>query len=282
MTRSGNDREDCGDSECSSSRSHKVAKRKRKRASREGSKESTQKVRQHASKSRKKRREEKEKGSRRCEESDTLASSSSPCVTKGGGKTLIREKPLNGLTVAVSTLDIRGSRHTSDLDSYRHVTSECLSAGASVTSQVHKRVYAVICNKSAVSQLTQRVRKALKRNILLIDTRWLRECVERGERVDHDAFLLNEMAEEAVRNRHSCVVSNGVDVDNENTIKGDGYQGIVDNEKEFCIKDCAGWTEPKNLDCCCVCHENGNLNCEWCTSCNVTLARKKNETSSAT
>lgn len=202
---------------------------------------------------------------------EAVALSSSSSGSTEANNTLSRKKPLNGLTVAVSTLEVRGSRHTSDSDSYKHVTSECVTAGASVTGQVHKRVFAVICNRSAIGKLTQRVRKALKRNILLLDASWVRECVERGERVDHRSFALNELAEEAMRNKGSCVAERAIDGDESRNIILENDEATQD------ISKFAGWTEPKDLDCCCVCHENGNLDCEWCTGCNVTLARRNSE-----
>ena len=38
----------------------------------------------------------------------------------------------------------------------------------------------------------------------------------------------------------------------------------------------SGWSEAVELDCCCVCHENGDLECPWCTGeteCNLTKKR---------
>lgn len=29
----------------------------------------------------------------------------------------------------------------------------------------------------------------------------------------------------------------------------------------------SGWTSPVDVGCCCVCHENGDADCEWCTDC---------------
>eukprot|EP00559_Dactyliosolen_fragilissimus_P003071 CAMPEP_0184865032 /NCGR_PEP_ID=MMETSP0580-20130426/16720_1 /TAXON_ID=1118495 /ORGANISM="Dactyliosolen fragilissimus" /LENGTH=287 /DNA_ID=CAMNT_0027364039 /DNA_START=12 /DNA_END=876 /DNA_ORIENTATION=+ len=111
-------------------------------------------------------------------------------------------KPLNGLTLAISTLDVVGKKHTNVDSSYRSVTDECVSLGASVTGQVHKRIFAVICNQSALNQLTQRVRKAVKKSHLLVDVEWIRECKNMGYRVNHDTYILNEKAKSIMKERN--------------------------------------------------------------------------------
>jgi len=43
---------------------------------------------------------------------------------------------------------------------------------------------------------------------------------------------------------------------------------LHDSFNEIIPNDDAGWTEPKELGCCCLCHENGTTkDCEWCTDC---------------
>ena len=129
-----------------------------------------------------------------------------------------------------------------------------------MTGQVHKKVFAVICNRSAVTQLTQRVRKAIKKGFVhLIDVEWIKQCKLEGQCVKHEEFLLTEDAKNFIEKR--AKIMKAIEANNE----PDSSQ--VDED--------VGWTEPTSLDCCCVCHEDGRDDCEWCVDCNVTLRAKK-------
>ena len=177
-------------------------------------------------------------------------------------------KPLNGLIVAVSTLDVKGERHSESDSSYRTVREECIGLGASVTAQVHKRVFAVICNRSAVRNMTQRVRKALKRKtVLLIDFEWIRECKLQASRVSYDKYNLYDMAQKIVE--ESQVSRNLAKVKSESDVN----VSSLDSD-EAILRISSGWTEPVSLSCCCVCHETDRDDCKWCVSCPVTLSKK--------
>ena len=112
-----------------------------------------------------------------------------------------------------------------------------------------------------MNNLTQRVRQALKRNVDIVDVDWIKQCVENGSRADADEYLRNDVARELMtvkeKEKQAFVTNNG------------GYESDVPDE------NAAGWSEPIQLDCCCVCHENGDDNCPWCTDCNL---NKKNKT----
>ena len=90
-------------------------------------------------------------------------------------------------------MDVKGKQHESDSSSYKAVVSLCKSLGASISGQVHQRVYAVICNRSAVSQRTQRIRKAQKKRVLLLDVEWVRQCKLQRKRIKTDPYLLDTM-----------------------------------------------------------------------------------------
>ena len=80
------------------------------------------------------------------------------------------------------------------------------------------------------------------------------------------AFGENELGEEVrkkVLEKENEREEGRVDKENEETEDGK----VVDPD--------AGWSEPISLDCCCVCHETGRTDCEWCLDCNVTRDRKK-------
>uniref|UniRef100_A0A7S2A9W8 BRCT domain-containing protein n=1 Tax=Trieres chinensis TaxID=1514140 RepID=A0A7S2A9W8_TRICV len=180
-------------------------------------------------------------------------------------KRWLNAAPLNGLTLAVSTLGTIGEKHSNKSSSYRSIAAECISMGAVVTGQVHKKVFGVICNSSAVAQLTQRVRKALKKGVWIIDVSWLRECAKAGERVDFRPYLLEDIANETLQAKKNGAERSSTEIEISSEIV----------QSDEALTAVTGWSEPVNLDCCCVCHENGVLDCKWCLSCNITLARRE-------
>ena len=116
-----------------------------------------------------------------------------------------------------------------------------------------------------MNQLTQRVRKAIKKkHSLLIDVEWIRECKLQQCRVDHNQYLLTELAEEIMdsRSNNGSKSKSSVDVE------------IVDCCDDDELQPDKGWSEPVSLDCCCVCHDDNRDDCKWCIDCNVTLAKK--------
>lgn len=159
---------------------------------------------------------------------------------------------LKGMIVAVSTLDVKGESHSNSESSYKAIADCCRKLGASVTGQLHRRVSYLICNETAVNNVTQRVRKAVKKKVPLVDVAWIRKCQENQELVDLDPYRLDDLAIEVVESRRKEVT----DVFEE--------EGEVGGDEVLPDK---GWTEPVSYGCCCVCHENGDVNCPWCPDC---------------
>lgn len=194
-----------------------------------------------------------------------------------------KSNPLNGLILAISTLeskakasDSKDGTTTSENTSYKDVSSLCESLGASTTAQVHNRVFAVICNKSTVSQSTQRVRKALKKHILIIDVEWVFRCKREGVRVDHQEYSLTTLAKEVVEKRQQVAMEASQE---ENNFKCVDVQD--ESDEEALMKTDVGWSEPVCLDCCCVCHDDDRDDCKWCygdTKCNVVLMKLSKRT----
>lgn len=163
--------------------------------------------------------------------------------------------PLNGMIVAVSTLDIKGQSHEDSQSSYKAVSNQCQELGATITGQLHRRVSCLVCNEAAVRNATQRVRKAIKKKVPLVDVAWVRECREKGELVDMESFRLDDQAAKVIESRkvtasEKAVTTTDDDVNTE-------LSGVPDS----------AWTQPTSLGCCCVCHENGDKDCPWCEDC---------------
>ena len=214
---------------------HKVAKKKRKRG---------------------KKNEANRKGG------DVSASSKHARVT---GKKCI----LNGLTLSVTTLDKKREDTSTSTDaqqqqqlSWKNTIDKCKQYGANITSQVHKRVHALIVSDAAVRNATQRVRKAIKLGIPIVDILWIEACIKDGSRVDWTEYLRNGEANEAAESKKRSVGGDGCDVK---------FDISTDDANAT-----SGWSEPVELDCCCVCHENVDMKCPWCTGeteCNLTKKR---------
>eukprot|EP00581_Thalassiosira_minuscula_P012174 CAMPEP_0183714938 /NCGR_PEP_ID=MMETSP0737-20130205/9344_1 /TAXON_ID=385413 /ORGANISM="Thalassiosira miniscula, Strain CCMP1093" /LENGTH=281 /DNA_ID=CAMNT_0025943977 /DNA_START=189 /DNA_END=1034 /DNA_ORIENTATION=+ len=187
-------------------------------------------------------------------------------------------KLFNGLIVAISTLESK-QQSTSDGDdpyhNYKTLKEALQTLGATISPQVHKRVHYLISTDAAVQNLTQRVRQALKRNVDIVDVSWVKECKEQKTRVDADNYLCNELAKCLMVEKEKEKKEKASDKNIEsNSAEINGNNNKL-NEEDECIPvdDYAGWSTPVELDCCCVCHENGDDNCPWCPDCNLTKAR---------
>lgn len=163
------------------------------------------------------------------------------------------QAPLKGMIVAVSTLDVKGKSHANSQTSYKAVAELCQQLGASVTGQLHRRVSCLVCNETAVSNATQRVRKAVKKKVPIVDVAWLTKCQEKDERVNLEPYRLDDLAVQVLESRINEVAED---------------QELVDAVPVEELPSSA-WSVPKPLGCCCVCHENGDENCPWCTDCSV-------------
>ena len=145
-------------------------------------------------------------------------------------------------------------------------------------------MHLLLARRTAVERGTQKVRKAVKRGVEIVDIdEFVKGCVERGKvysEVPGDMNLTERAREVAESKKKEKEVG-----DNDN---GDHNLSNEDSKNAFLVRDidgnlvdpdAEGWSEPVQLDCCCVCHENNPPNtitdCEWCKTCNINLALKK-------
>jgi len=199
----------------------------------------------------------------------------------GSGKKTRR--PLNGLTLAVTALDEKraGDREeeaddatcstspASSSSSYKRTIEKCTEHGATITRQVHRRVHALIVSDVAVQNASQRVRKAIKLRIPIVDVGWIEACADSGRRVEWTEYLRDDEAREAAQAKEAANRDAGIG------ISAHGCDVKFDVGEDD-ANAASGWTDAVELDCCCVCHENGDLECPWCTGdkeCNLTKRR---------
>jgi hypothetical protein len=179
-------------------------------------------------------------------------------ATSASGKRKNSRKPLNGMVLSVSTFSDKNGE--GDV-SFNSVGDTCKAMGAVVTSQISKRVQLLICTPSAVKQATQRVRKAFKKNVPIVGIDWLEACKNEGENMPLEDFLLDEDVNDAIENR-------ATNLNKEKSGEEPCDDALLKLKSEEEPGEGAGWSEPKALGCCCVCHENGSeKDCKWCVDC---------------
>jgi len=158
--------------------------------------------------------------------------------------------PLKGIVLSISTLNDKKGNNTGGEVNYSSAAQLCRDLGAEVLGQVGKRVNYMICTESAVEQATQRVRKAHKKRIPIVNIDWLEKCKQEKTLFSVNDYLMDEQAKVAIESRQK----------KQDDIANNDHDG----GKEVPPDD-AGWTEAVSLGCCCVCHENKTAkDCQWC------------------
>jgi hypothetical protein len=174
-------------------------------------------------------------------------------------KRLKRSRPLAGKVIAVTTL--ADSSTASCPENFTNVMNLCKEAGAKPSNQVHKKTFCLVASESAVAGETQRVRKAWKKGIPVVDVAWVRSCVEDGSLRPFGEFLV------------------GPDSAKRRTKVGKGVTKSAPKDRDASVNDDAdlreaGWSKSVDLGCCCSCHETGVTDCEWCVECSVNASAK--------
>ena len=207
----------------------------------------------------------------------------------------------HGLTIAISTLeskqdnevDDKGTTLSSNDDFYNYKTLKhtLQSHGATIASQVHKRVHYLIVTNTAVQYLTQRVRQAYKRNVTIVHVSWVQECITMGKIVDitNSKHLCNDEV--------ACLVNEKIDNKTGNNNIAQVAAAVVSKKKKATMMSSpitdnttTGWSTPILLDCCCACHDvndgddDDNNNCPWCVKkyganvdCNIIMLKNQKE-----
>ena len=142
---------------------------------------------------------------------------------------------------AAGAADAEG--HSANGFSFADVAARCAALGGKYSATVHKRVAVLLATPGAVERRTQRVRKAAKLGVAIVDAAsYLRACDggRRPDAADH-ALRPADGAAPAVEPPAAC--PKAVD------INSDAY-----------------WAGAVTYDggCSCACHDEGKASCEWC------------------
>lgn len=198
----------------------------------------------------------------------------------------LNNKIFNGIILAIST-DNKHHNNTSvksssnhdhednnddQYDNLKSLKAILQTLGAAISPQVHKRVHYIICTPSAIHNLTQRIRQAIKRNVDIVSAQWVKDCIRDNRRIDVTPYICNEMAREILVEKERDQKKKNKKNDESGSYHSDDNDDDNDIIPE---EDNKGWSTPVQLDCCCVCHENGDDNCPWCSDCNINLEKKR-------
>ena len=144
-------------------------------------------------------------------------------------------KPLSGLVVSVSTFSLDADR----AESFAELVGAVRELGATFSSTVHRKVDVLVATAGAVERATQRVRKAAKLGVVIVDAAPFLDACEAGA-FDADT--------------HALRVADG---------DADGGGG-----KAVDLNDDACWVGSSKYDggCSCACHDVPGAPpfCEWC------------------
>ena len=136
----------------------------------------------------------------------------------------------------------------------------------SCSSTVHKKVHYVIATTTAVDNVTQRIRKAIKWNIPIVSVDYIVDIYEKKTTSDNISSYLfsNEMIQERLRVYQDNLVDKCVDQDDNNN------NNNKEEEKEKKRKKSSSTSQEVmtciTYDCSCICHDRGEKSCSWCVS----------------
>ena len=166
----------------------------------------------------------------------------------------------------------RQRQHDDDDQNYKGLLSLCQSGGAKVGSQVHKKVFCVVATINAIEGKTQRVRKAWKKGIPVVQVEWVRKCLREGRLLPFgDNLVAASSSSPPNKNVMSSIERKGATLETTaDDDDADYHIGVSSKETSL------------DLGCCCVCHETGKADCEWCINCSILIKKNENVDEPAT
>lgn len=160
------------------------------------------------------------------------------------------EQPLRGVKFAVS-VDASGrggdgggdggDDSDGDAVNFASVRSRGIALGGTYCATVHKRVAVLLASDAAARRRTQRVRKASKVGVPVVDAVGYLDACGDGAAPDAETYALYVAPAAAV-------------------LAAGETRGKLDAN--------AGWDGSTTYDggCCCSCHDGGAASCEWCAA----------------
>ena len=79
-----------------------------------------------------------------------------------------------------------------DALNFKRMQNMVEKVGATLSNTVHKRVGFVVSTKDAFKGKTQRIRKAIKYKIPIVEVTWLQECISAKKMIDFHPYVLGQ------------------------------------------------------------------------------------------
>jgi len=184
--------------------------------------------------------------------------------------------PLHGKVVAVSTLNKDGGNNNNGNDNnsllcnYKSVQALCERLGATVSGQVHPRIFCVVASREAVAEQTQRVRKAYQKHIPVVSVQWLQDCQARRQLVPLTSeYRLLEQHQSSSLDASFSAEQHAEERPRDKNERKKRKMDRSDNTTSLVEKKL-------DLGCCCLCHDEDSAldstACPWCVDCSVNRA----------
>ncbi|GMI43892.1 hypothetical protein TrCOL_g189 [Triparma columacea] len=161
---------------------------------------------------------------------------------------------------------VEGEAHIEPVSTQQYSYSDLADlvvAHSGVVMQIMgKKTYAVITTSSARSAATQKVRKAYKKCVPIVDVSWVEDSISSNSLLSLDSYRRENDVKKAVEKKEEEKqrrLEAAVDVDD--------AEPSLDPSAEY-------WSEPVSFGCSCVCHENNPgivTDCAWCSGCSINL-----------
>lgn len=126
---------------------------------------------------------------------------------------------------------------------FADVTARCAALGGTYCATVHKNCAFLFATQGAVGRKTQRVRRAIKCKVPIVNLEYLSACESTGLRPETADFELSVEIVEMTSGANEKSATQRPDIDSN-----------------------AYWAGSTHYDggCSCACHDDGKASCEWC------------------
>mmetsp|Transcript_13390 Transcript_13390/g.15531 ORF Transcript_13390/g.15531 Transcript_13390/m.15531 type:complete len:149 (-) Transcript_13390:1003-1449(-) len=136
---------------------------------------------------------------------------------------------------------------------YSKVVKIIKENGGEISSTVHRKVFALITTLGAVQRCTQRVRKACKLDIPVVDVSFLTESVQKETFLDLNNFYLDLTNVKRELERREKAKDDHSDA-----------AGKEETETTSDVSITSKHVRKIHLGCCCSCHDSEKASCSWC------------------
>mmetsp|Transcript_23789 Transcript_23789/g.49572 ORF Transcript_23789/g.49572 Transcript_23789/m.49572 type:complete len:251 (-) Transcript_23789:21-773(-) len=155
---------------------------------------------------------------------------------------------------------------------YRDLTTLVQSHNGVVTQLLSKKTFALVTTSSARAAGTQKVRKAYKKGVPIVDVQWVRDCISSSTLLPLTSFRREDDVKDVVEKKNAEKQRR---MEKEAGVSDVSFVPDGDPSEN---PDADYWSAPVSFGCSCVCHENNPdivTDCPWCVDCNIDTHLRK-------